>query len=40
MEEWKFVLAHEYLHADLMHHERCNGRAHYLLNVACDFVIR
>ena len=38
-EEWKFVLAHEYLHAGLMHHERCNGRNHYLWNVACDFVI-
>lgn len=39
LEEWKFVLAHEYLHAGLMHHERCNGREHYLWNVACDFVI-
>ena len=39
LEEWKFVLAHEYLHAGLMHHERCNGRNHYLWNVACDFVI-
>lgn len=39
MEEWKFVLAHEYLHAGLMHHERCNGRNHYLWNIACDFVI-
>lgn len=38
-EEWKFVLAHEYLHAGLMHHERCNGRDHYLWNIACDFVI-
>lgn len=38
-EEWKFVLAHEYLHAGLMHHERCNGRDCYLWNVACDFVI-
>lgn len=38
-EEWKFVLAHEYLHAGLMHHNRCNGRGHYLWNVACDFVI-
>lgn len=38
-EEWKFVLAHEYLHAGLMHHERCGGRDHYLWNVACDFVI-
>lgn len=39
LEEWKFVLAHEYLHAGLMHHERCNGRDHYLWNIACDFVI-
>lgn len=38
-EEWKFVLAHEYLHAGLMHQERCNGRDHYLWNIACDFVI-
>lgn len=38
-EEWKFVLAHEYLHAGLMHHNRCNGRDQYLWNVACDFVI-
>lgn len=38
-EEMKFVLAHEYLHAGLMHHERCNGRDSYLWNVACDFVI-
>lgn len=38
-EELKFVLAHEYLHAGLMHHNRCNGRDHYLWNVACDFVI-
>ena len=39
LEEWKFVLAHEYLHAGLLHHSRCNGRDHYLWNVACDFVI-
>jgi len=38
-EEWKFVLAHEYLHAGLMHHERCQGRDPYLWNVACDYVI-
>lgn len=38
-EEWKFVLAHEYLHAGLQHHNRCNGRNQYLWNVACDFVI-
>ena len=39
LEEWKFVLAHEYLHAGLCHHERCQGRNHYLWNVACDYVI-
>ena len=38
-EEWKFVLAHEYLHAGLCHEERCQGRNTYLWNVACDFVI-
>ncbi len=38
-EEWKFVLAHEYLHAGLMHHERCEGREPFLWNAACDFVI-
>lgn len=38
-EEWKFVLAHEYLHAGLCHHERCQGRDPYLWNVACDYVI-
>ncbi len=37
--EWRFVLAHEYLHAGLEHHKRCNGRDTYLWNVACDFVI-
>ncbi|MBR4626943.1 MAG: hypothetical protein IKO47_04470 [Ruminococcus sp.] len=39
LEEWKFVIAHEYLHAGLQHHARRNGRDHYLWNVACDFVI-
>ena len=39
LEEWIFILAHEYLHAGLMHHTRCNGRIPYLWNVACDFVI-
>lgn len=38
-EEWKFVLAHEYLHAGLQHHSRRQGRDHELWNVACDFVI-
>ena len=39
LEEWKFVLAHEYLHAGLQHHARRSGRDHYLWNIACDFVI-
>lgn len=39
IEEWKFVLAHEYLHAGLCHYERCQGRDRYLWNVACDYVI-
>lgn len=38
-EEWRFILAHEYLHAGLQHHRRSNGRNPYLWNVACDFVI-
>lgn len=38
-EEWRFVLAHEYLHAGLQHHARRNGRDPYLWNIACDFVI-
>jgi predicted metal-dependent peptidase len=39
VEEWKFILAHEYLHAGLDHNGRCNGRNRYLWNVACDYVI-
>ena len=38
-EEWKFVLAHEYLHAGLDHAGRCQGRDRFLWNVACDYVI-
>ncbi len=38
-EEWKFVLAHEYLHAGLQHHARRQGRVFELWNAACDFVI-
>lgn len=38
-EEWKFVLAHEYLHAGLEHDKRSQGREAYLWNIACDFVI-
>lgn len=39
LEEWKFVLAHEYLHAGLDHAGRCQGRDRYLWNIACDYVI-
>ncbi|MGW2963688.1 vWA domain-containing protein [Streptomyces sp. NPDC001220] len=38
-EEWRFVLAHEMLHAALRHGDRLGGRDPYLFNVACDYVI-
>jgi predicted metal-dependent peptidase len=38
-EEWRFILAHEMLHAALRHGERRGGRDPYLFNVACDYVI-
>ncbi|MFJ8110599.1 hypothetical protein [Streptomyces sp. NPDC096132] len=38
-DEWRFVLAHEMLHAALRHGDRCGTRDPYLFNVACDFVI-
>jgi predicted metal-dependent peptidase len=38
-EEWRFVLAHEMLHAALRHDLRVLGRDPYLWNVACDYVI-
>jgi len=38
-EEWRFVLAHEMLHAALRHGRRALGREPYLWNVACDYVI-
>lgn len=38
-EEWRFVLAHEYLHAGLMHHKRRQGRDHFFWNVACDYCV-
>ncbi|WP_219460328.1 vWA domain-containing protein [Nonomuraea rhizosphaerae] len=38
-EEWRFVLAHEMLHAALRHGERVGPREPYLWNVACDYVI-
>lgn len=37
--EWRFVLAHEMLHAALRHGHRVDGRDPYLWNVACDYVI-
>ncbi|WP_251095610.1 hypothetical protein [Streptomyces sp. Caat 7-52] len=38
-EEWRFVLAHEMLHAALRHGDRCGTRDAYLFNVACDYVV-
>ncbi|MGQ4330839.1 vWA domain-containing protein [Streptomyces hayashii] len=38
-EEWRFVLAHEMLHAALRHGDRCGARDPYLFNVACDYVV-
>ncbi|MEV4611719.1 hypothetical protein AB0K43_03845 [Kitasatospora sp. NPDC049258] len=37
--EWRFILAHEMLHAALRHGERRGARDPYLFNVAADFVI-
>ncbi len=37
--ELRFVLAHEFLHAGLLHHQRRRGRDPVLWNIACDFVI-
>ena len=37
--EWRFVLAHEMLHAALRHGDRAGGRDPYLWNVAADYVI-
>ena len=37
--EWRFVLAHEYLHAGLEHDKRSAGRDSYLWNIACDYVV-
>ena len=37
--EWRFVLAHEYLHAALCHEQRLEKRDPELWNVACDYVI-
>lgn len=38
-DEWRFVLAHEMLHAALRHTDRIGRRDPYLFNVACDYVI-
>ena len=38
-QEWRFVLAHEFLHASLRHDARCEDRDQLLWNAACDFVI-
>lgn len=38
-EEWRFILAHEMLHAALRHGGRRGARDHYLFNVAADYVI-
>ncbi|MFD4638743.1 hypothetical protein ACFWN2_15625 [Lentzea sp. NPDC058436] len=37
--EWRFVLAHEMLHAALRHGDRVGGRDAYLWNIAADFVV-
>ena len=39
LDEWKFVLAHEFLHAALRHDARCGERDPIIWNVACDYVI-
>jgi predicted metal-dependent peptidase len=38
-EEWRFVLAHEMLHAALRHGDRSGWRDRELWNVACDYVV-
>lgn len=37
--QWRFVLAHEMLHAALRHGDRIGGRDPYLWNIAADYVI-
>ncbi|GAA2119605.1 hypothetical protein GCM10009759_67810 [Kitasatospora saccharophila] len=37
--EWRFILAHEMLHAALRHGDRTGGRDPYLFNVAADYVV-
>lgn len=36
---WRFVLAHEMLHAALRHGDRVGTRDAFLWNVACDYVV-
>ncbi|NBM20927.1 DUF2201 family putative metallopeptidase [Streptomyces sp. GC420] len=38
-EEWRFVLAHEMLHAALRHGDRRGARDPYLFNIAADYVV-
>jgi predicted metal-dependent peptidase len=38
-EEWRFVMAHEFLHVGLRHEVRARGRDPYLWNIACDYAI-
>ncbi|MFJ8077395.1 hypothetical protein ACIQ7Q_26540 [Streptomyces sp. NPDC096176] len=38
-EEWRFILAHEMLHAALRHGERAGARDPFLFNVAADYVV-
>jgi predicted metal-dependent peptidase len=38
-DQWRFILAHEMLHAALRHGERRGGRDPFLFNVAADYVI-
>ncbi|WP_067174385.1 vWA domain-containing protein [Microtetraspora niveoalba] len=38
-DEWRFVLAHEMLHAALRHGDRAGWRDPYLWNVACDYIV-
>ncbi|WP_109527598.1 MULTISPECIES: vWA domain-containing protein [Nocardia] len=38
-EQWRFVLAHEMLHAALRHGERTGARDPHLFNIACDYVV-
>ncbi|MFD9406852.1 hypothetical protein ACFWBN_07480 [Streptomyces sp. NPDC059989] len=38
-EEWRFILAHEMLHAALRHGERRGARDPYLHNIAADYVV-